>query len=158
MSCPPDVRFKQENIILIGLWYHKSKPVHSTYLTPIARRFKKLYEEGLAVITPVELDSKGNVIPNSSPQKKVDQSCSSHWNYGQSSQGSGLNKAGHGAKDGCFCKEVGETVENSAGQKIHRCSPPSKRVKPSTQKLSTERWRCKPNEFKDLMASAFYLF
>lgn len=39
-------RFKKENMLLLGLWYNRSKPRFSTFLPPLARKLKKLELEG----------------------------------------------------------------------------------------------------------------
>ena len=40
-------RFKRKNVILAGLWFHKEKPVMSTFLRQLVQEFNILHDKGI---------------------------------------------------------------------------------------------------------------
>jgi len=95
-------------MIFVGLWYHKSKPSFNTYMIPIAQRLKKLYDEGLEVTPAYNFDKVGNHFPTTGmPAKHKVKAVLLTGTLDNPARDMVLNKCGHGAKNGCFCKEVG---------------------------------------------------
>lgn len=115
---PPDLRFKKENLILVGAWFGDQKPNFNVFFPPIARRFLKLQVEGLPVQTPVDFDQNGNFSAIDGPFiEKVIKGVLITGTLDNPARDSLLNKVSFNAKEGCFCKETGETVENRAGKR-----------------------------------------
>ena len=108
VTCAILHRFKQENIVFVGLWYHKSKPQFNTYMVPIAHRLNKLYHEGLDVTPAYNFDNEGNPLPNFAITKVNVKGVLLTGTLDNPARDMVLNKCGHGGKDGCFCKEVGK--------------------------------------------------
>ena len=106
-------------MLLIGLWYHSSKPSFSTYMIPIAHRLRKLYEDGLEVAVPRDFDQEGNIAhsatmaDDTTPFKKIIKAVLITGTLDNPARDMVLNKCGHGAKNGCFCKEIGWKIRSS---------------------------------------------
>ena len=96
-------------MVLIGLWFHESKPAFNTYFVPIAHRLKKLYEEGLSVTVPYDFDEEGNptYVENMVFTKTI-KGVLITGTLDNPARDAVLNKCGHGGIDGCFCKEKGQ--------------------------------------------------
>jgi len=98
-------------MILVGLWFHESKPSFNTYMVPIAHRLRKLYDEGLEVTLAREVDDKGNpfyFVGEPNVAKKKIKAVLITGTLDNPARDLALNKCGHGAQEGCFCKEKGE--------------------------------------------------
>jgi len=44
-----ELRFKKENIFLIGLWFDSQKPNMTTFLTPLTQMFIDSYHSGIFI-------------------------------------------------------------------------------------------------------------
>ena len=45
-----ELRFKKENIFLIGLWFDSEKPKMTTFLTPLTQMFIDSYHSGIFIL------------------------------------------------------------------------------------------------------------
>ena len=46
---PPGMRFKEDNMLMLGAWYGPKKPDFHIFVNPIAQQFRALEDEGLDV-------------------------------------------------------------------------------------------------------------
>lgn len=50
LNLPPSLRFKANNMLLLGMWVHRQDPYIPAYLKPFLAEWKKAYEEGISIV------------------------------------------------------------------------------------------------------------
>jgi len=108
---PPNIRFKQENLLFAGAWAGTDKPDFVAFFSELAKRFATLSSTGLAIKKPngEEAMIKAYIITATADNPAKDGL---------------LNKVGHGGIDGCAnCHQHGTLAANKNGVPTIVCYP-----------------------------------